>query len=225
MQALRNELLPPSGVEFAACLKLLPSTVSESSGSRTTTRALFNVVVARSHFLRVFEVREEPAPISTQKDDERERRASVRKGTEAVEGEVEMDTSGEGFVNLGSVKVNLDTQYPVSSHVFQRNAMFAFQPVAACHNLPIRKLTTRYIVLVRRPGCNSTKSEPLLLSSRTSTTRNRDRDGESTDSIVTRRQTRPTTGLVQGRKGICHAFFAQLRSTHAMTDCAVRMVR
>ncbi|KAH9943547.1 CPSF A subunit region-domain-containing protein [Amylocystis lapponica] len=106
MQALRQEILPPSGVEFAACLKLTPSTqpVDPESLRDSVGRALFNVVVARSNLLRVFEVREEPAPISTQKEDERERRASVRKGTEAVEGEVEMDTSGEGFVNMGSAK-------------------------------------------------------------------------------------------------------------------------
>ncbi|PCH44667.1 hypothetical protein WOLCODRAFT_77692 [Wolfiporia cocos MD-104 SS10] len=105
MQAFRQEILPPSGVEFAACLRLTPSTLpdSKSPGSSTGTgRALFNVVVARSNLLRVFEVREEPAPISSQKEDERDRRASVRKGTEAVEGEVEMDVSGEGFVNMGS---------------------------------------------------------------------------------------------------------------------------
>lgn len=108
MEALRHEILPPSGVEFAVCLKLTPATVTGSapSTSQATGEALFNVVVARSNFLRIFEVREEPQPISTQKDDERERRASVRKGTEAVEGEVEMDASGEGFVNMGSVKVN-----------------------------------------------------------------------------------------------------------------------
>ncbi|OSD02613.1 hypothetical protein PYCCODRAFT_1477600 [Trametes coccinea BRFM310] len=102
MQALRQEILPPSGVEFAACLKFTPSTLSDAGPS--TSRALFNVVVARSSLLRIFEVREEPAPISSQKEDERDRRASVRKGTEAVEGEVEMDTSGEGFVNMGTVK-------------------------------------------------------------------------------------------------------------------------
>ncbi|KIP11832.1 hypothetical protein PHLGIDRAFT_98931 [Phlebiopsis gigantea 11061_1 CR5-6] len=103
MQALRHEILPPSGVEFSACLKLTPTTASDSpTTSQTTGRSLFNVVVARSNFLRIFEVREEPQPISSAKDDERERRASVRKGTEAVEGEVEMDASGEGFVNMGS---------------------------------------------------------------------------------------------------------------------------
>ena len=111
MQALRHEVLPPSGVEFSACLKLTPATVTQSrpSTSQNTGQTLFNVVVARSNFLRIFEVREEAAPISSQRDEERERTASVRKGTEAVEGEVEMDASGEGFVNMGSVKVNLRT--------------------------------------------------------------------------------------------------------------------
>ncbi|KAH8089926.1 CPSF A subunit region-domain-containing protein [Cristinia sonorae] len=113
MHAVRHEILPPSGVEFAACLKLTPSTValdtqpgSANAGpsSRPLGSALYNVVVARSNYLRIFEVRQELAPISTHKEDERERRASVRKGTEAVEGEVEMDASGEGFVNMGTVK-------------------------------------------------------------------------------------------------------------------------
>jgi cleavage and polyadenylation specificity factor subunit 1 len=109
MQAIHQEILPPSGVEFATCMKLTPSTVTQNgpSGSQTSKRVLFNIVVARSNVLRVFEVCEEPAPISQQKEDERERRASVRKGTEAVEGEVAMDGSGEGFVNMGTVKVNL----------------------------------------------------------------------------------------------------------------------
>ena len=108
MQALRHEILPPSGVEYAACLKLTPSTVANKAASTSQSRkqALFNVVVARSNLLRIFEVCEEPAPISAQRDDERERRAIVRRGTEAVEGEVEMDASGEGFVNMGSLKVN-----------------------------------------------------------------------------------------------------------------------
>jgi cleavage and polyadenylation specificity factor subunit 1 len=33
----------------------------------------------------------------------------VRRGTEAVEGEVEMDEGGEGWVNMGSVKVNSES--------------------------------------------------------------------------------------------------------------------
>jgi len=48
-------------------------------------------------------VREGLAPIPTQADDERERWAKVRRGTEAVEGEVEMDEQGEGFINIAKV--------------------------------------------------------------------------------------------------------------------------
>lgn len=123
MQAIHQEILPASGVEFATCLKLLPSTTSawslptpQNPTARTelASRALFNVVVARSNILRIFEAREEPAPIVSQNEAEQERRATVRKGTEAVEGEVEMDEQGEGFLNLGSAKVNLIT-YPCCS--------------------------------------------------------------------------------------------------------------
>ncbi|KAH7925063.1 hypothetical protein BV22DRAFT_1119797 [Leucogyrophana mollusca] len=102
MHALRQDILPPSGVEFATTLKLTPSTLVEASP--LSTHALSNLVVARSNLLRVYEVRELPAPISTQADDERERRAKVRKGTEAVEGEVEMDEQGDGWVNMGAVQ-------------------------------------------------------------------------------------------------------------------------
>jgi cleavage and polyadenylation specificity factor subunit 1 len=116
MQALHQEILPPSGVEFAITLKLTPSTLVEVSTPSTSTShdqssrsTLYNVVVARANILRVFEVREDPTPILPQLEDERQRRADVRRGTEAVEGEVEMDGQGEGFVNMGSVKVILDT--------------------------------------------------------------------------------------------------------------------
>jgi cleavage and polyadenylation specificity factor subunit 1 len=98
MHALRRELLPPSGVEFATSLNLTPTTLAGGGGGK---RALRNLVVARSSSLRVFEVREEPAPLPPVEDVG----ASGRKGTEAVEGEVEMDEQGEGFVNVGFVKV------------------------------------------------------------------------------------------------------------------------
>lgn len=116
MQALHQELLPPSGVEFATTLKLTPSTLSEAFSLSSSTShdqpsgsALYNLVVARANILRVFEVKDDPAPISSILEDERQRRADVRRGTEAVEGEVEMDRQGEGFVNMGSVKVISDT--------------------------------------------------------------------------------------------------------------------
>ncbi|KAG5652679.1 hypothetical protein H0H81_004116 [Sphagnurus paluster] len=104
MHALRQEILPPSGVEFATSLKLTPSTLGELRAPPNATarqefasRALCNVVVARSSLLRIFELREEPEPPHV--DDERDRRKG-RRGTEAVEGEVEMDEQGDGFVNI-----------------------------------------------------------------------------------------------------------------------------
>src|SRR5277367_6876203 len=107
MHALRQEILPPSGVEFAASLKFTPSTLtpvrptsSNSTRHEFTARSLCHLVVARSNLLRIFEIREEPAPILFHVDDERERRSKVRRGTEPVEGEVEMDEQGEGFVNM-----------------------------------------------------------------------------------------------------------------------------
>lgn len=110
MHALRQDILPPSGVEFATSLRLTPSTVGELRTPPNATtrhefaaRVLCNVVVARSNLLRIFEVREEPAPIATQAEDDRERRSWIRKGTEAVEGEVVMDEQGEGFVNIAKV--------------------------------------------------------------------------------------------------------------------------
>ena len=116
MQALHQEILPPSGVEFATTLKLTPSTLPEvspppssASQDQPSRGALYNLVVARANILRVFEVKERPVPISLQLEDERQRRADVRRGTEAVEGEVEMDGQGEGFINMGSVKVISDT--------------------------------------------------------------------------------------------------------------------
>lgn len=115
MQAIHQEILPASGVQFATCLKLLPATLlsrdslptSDPSGLLVVSRrSLFNVVVARSNVLRIFEVVEELAPMDAQREEERERKAAIRKGTESVEGEVEMDTDGEGFINLGQIKVN-----------------------------------------------------------------------------------------------------------------------
>ena len=106
MHALHQEILPPSAVEFAAQFNFTPSTLSDASLLSQPGCTHLNAVVTRSNLPRIFEVREEPPPVSQKKEDERERRASVRKGTEAVEGEVEMDGSGEGFVNVGIVKVN-----------------------------------------------------------------------------------------------------------------------
>ena len=114
---LHQLILPPSGVEYATVLKLTPSTVTPSSASTSSAPvsgcALYNIVLARSNYLRIYEVREEPVQVDGEKEREREKKY-VRKGTEAVEGEVEMDEGGEGFVNVGSVKVILLQQCPSS---------------------------------------------------------------------------------------------------------------
>ncbi|TDL22024.1 hypothetical protein BD410DRAFT_828742 [Rickenella mellea] len=101
MQAIRREIIPASGVEYATSLKLTPSSVTPRNPDGDSPRVLCNVVVARSNILRVFEVVEEPTPLPLHSD---ESRSKVRKDTEAVEGEVEMDTQGEGFVNIGAIK-------------------------------------------------------------------------------------------------------------------------
>ncbi|THU95820.1 cleavage factor protein [Dendrothele bispora CBS 962.96] len=112
MHALHQEIIPPSGIEFATSLKLTPSTLdlppSTSARHEIAARVLCNVVVARSNLLRIFEVREELAPVGSNEEeremkgeqDGKDGRVRVRKGTEAVEGEAEMDRNGEGFVNI-----------------------------------------------------------------------------------------------------------------------------
>jgi cleavage and polyadenylation specificity factor subunit 1 len=110
--AYHQPILPPSGVEYATILKLTPSTLTEASVPIASTstapypsgRALYNVVVARTSHLRIFEVREEAVQVDVEKE---KRRGGMRRGTEAVEGEVAMDGQGEGFVNIDSVKVIL----------------------------------------------------------------------------------------------------------------------
>jgi cleavage and polyadenylation specificity factor subunit 1 len=102
MHALHHEILPPSGVEFATSLKLTPSTLAvPPNGSVSSRRTLCNLVVARSNLLRIFEVCEEQAPFPSPSEEDKEGR--VKKGTEAVDGEVEMDGSGDGFVNIAKV--------------------------------------------------------------------------------------------------------------------------
>ena len=104
MQALRSEILPPSGFHFATTLKLLPYTVCRTRSQYadpSEQTSLYNLVVARSNFLKIYEVIEEDLPLNHTHG------KSYRDGKEAdaVEGEVEMDSQGEGFVNMGTVKV------------------------------------------------------------------------------------------------------------------------
>jgi len=116
MHSLRQEVLPASGAEFVASLNLTPATLgTQAAVSNVSTRHEFvsrvicNLAVARSSLLRIFEVREEPAPISV--DNERERWSTVRRGTEAVEGEMAMDEQGEGYINIAKVIYQLRVSY------------------------------------------------------------------------------------------------------------------
>ncbi|KIO33745.1 hypothetical protein M407DRAFT_229600 [Tulasnella calospora MUT 4182] len=107
MYGLRHELLPPSGVEHAVFIKLTPSSLGDGPGASSSHngKVVANLVVARSSLLRIFEVREEPAPLPTLLEAEAKTNTGASKpGTEAVEGEVEMDREGEGFVNMAQVK-------------------------------------------------------------------------------------------------------------------------
>lgn len=106
MQALRREILSPSGVEYATSAKLIPNSVfrrqsSPSDGSNGLPRSIGNLVIARTNFLRVYEVQEDNLPMQAVMNGTQNRR-----DTEAVEGEVEMDAQGEGFVNIGAIKVD-----------------------------------------------------------------------------------------------------------------------
>jgi len=112
MHSVHQQILPASGVEFATSLKLTPSTLEShpdvAHHHESVSRVFCNLVVARSGFLRVFEVVEEPAPVL--QDEEKDRRSIVRRGTEAVEGEVEMDERGDGYINIAKVLHELLSQ-------------------------------------------------------------------------------------------------------------------
>lgn len=112
MQALRREILSPSGVEYATSLNLIPSTVfrhrtSPADGRNGLPRSLGNMVVARTNYLRIYEVHEDSLPLQAVSNG-----AQNRRDTEAVEGEVEMDAQGEGFVNIGAIKVYITALLP-----------------------------------------------------------------------------------------------------------------
>ncbi|KAL0578769.1 mRNA cleavage and polyadenylation factor subunit [Marasmius crinis-equi] len=99
MHALHQEIIPPSGVEFATSLKLIPGSYelppSTSARHEIAARVICNVVVARSNLLRIFEVREEPAHATAA---EREKAGKEKKGQNgekaAANGDVEMSDAG-----------------------------------------------------------------------------------------------------------------------------------
>jgi hypothetical protein len=108
MNAIRHQILPASGVEFATHLHLTPTSKTENASTRHTfaSRTAYNLVVARANLLRVFDVRIEPTPLpSLEAQSARERNATIKAGTEPLEGEVLMDEAGEGFLSVAAIKV------------------------------------------------------------------------------------------------------------------------
>jgi len=157
MHALRREILPPSGVEFATSLKLTKPALSADNDGK---HVLQHLVVARSSYLRIFEVREEPAPLPSVDD----AAAAGRRGTEAVEGEVEMDDGGEGFVNIGFVKVIILfiwKIYVLSMLQWISFPLFIFS--RGCVDLLINWSEVCY------PECHPNHSHPPLLTTISST--------------------------------------------------------
>lgn len=95
MLALRQEVLPPSGVEFAKCMKLTHSTLNLIPSARP--RVVCNLLVARNNYLRVFEVVEEPVATSG---------SGEGSASDPVPGEMEMDSHGDGFINITELRVS-----------------------------------------------------------------------------------------------------------------------
>ena len=108
MEAIRREILHPSGAEYAVYLRLKPTSSFRDfrHPSTDSSRLLKNLVVARSNHLRIYELRQEQWEPSLEAQYAREKQGGTRPDTEAVEGEVEMDAEGEGFVNIGTVRVS-----------------------------------------------------------------------------------------------------------------------
>lgn len=184
MHALRQDILSPSGVEFATCLKLTPSTVNaKPDGQKALT--MFNLVVARSNLLRIFEVREVPTLRSSHLDDERERRGNVRKGTEPVEGEVEMDEQGEGYVNMGAVKVI----WIAHSCPLHRAIQLFCPPSEPKTSSELTLIALLFVSSVNgiQWGCASLNCSPLLLCARLSSSWNCHRTREYTHHVFVRR--------------------------------------
>lgn len=100
--ALHEEVLRPTGVEFAVSLSLVAPAATSSSSD---VEILGNIVVARSNVLKVFEVRRQSA--SLRPDLGIAMHPMRDQGSEGVPGEVEMDIQGDGFVNVGELKVIL----------------------------------------------------------------------------------------------------------------------
>ncbi|CAE6441366.1 unnamed protein product [Rhizoctonia solani] len=88
---MRQEVLPPSGVEFAKCMRLTHSSLNSNSRQKV----LCNLVVARNNYLRIFEIVEEQGGVTGNAEGS---------ASEPVPGEMEMDSHGDGFINVTELR-------------------------------------------------------------------------------------------------------------------------
>lgn len=84
-----------------------PSNYSSPNNSRP--RVLCNLVAARNNYLRVFEVLEEPLSFSGNNEGS---------ASDPVPGEVEMDSHGDGFINITELRASIvRVLYVMLSHL------------------------------------------------------------------------------------------------------------
>ncbi|CAE6332398.1 unnamed protein product [Rhizoctonia solani] len=113
MLGLRQEILPPSGVEFAKCMRLTHSTLNSNSRQKI----ICNLVVARNNYLRVFEVVEEQAGTIGNAEGS---------ASEPVPGEMEMDSHGDGFINVTELRaaVRVPPQTMLKLHLIREHRIY-----------------------------------------------------------------------------------------------------
>lgn len=95
LYGLRQETIPPNGVEHAVSLALTPSAIRPAPTPTSRSRVISNLVVARASLLRIFEVREERAPLPSVASQARRK------------GRVSEKQAADGFVSIGEVQVNI----------------------------------------------------------------------------------------------------------------------
>ncbi|KAF8318712.1 hypothetical protein DL93DRAFT_2225607 [Clavulina sp. PMI_390] len=113
--ALHQEIVRPSGVEYAISLNLVgPLDVSSSSD----VQILGNLVVARANVLKVFEVRRQLVDPSRTNLGAPEHNLRASGGPlDGPQDDVEMDGQGDGFVSMGELKTR--TRAEVNSKPYE----------------------------------------------------------------------------------------------------------
>lgn len=104
--ALYQEVLQPSGVEFAISLHLVAPFDYPSSSD---VQILGNLVVARANVLKVFEVRRQSSDAMSGDFEPSDGLSGSAETQHMPSADVEMDGQGDGFVSMGELKVTCST--------------------------------------------------------------------------------------------------------------------